>query len=534
MALYRKNITKNRKKIVLTAGLILILLTAVALSGCTGQKNTENTPTDTNILPSEEFKFKIDQIISKDDYEFSSWGMMAVDTNSGKVLLSLDEDKLFTPGSTTKVFTSSSALEILGKDYRFKTPVYYKDDNLVLVASGDLAMGGRGADTGVLEYTTEDHVDAKGFGDCIIVESDPLSGLNSLAKQVHDAGITTVTDVAIDARLFEKTKLEDSAFLTPIVINDNLIDVTITPAKEGAAPDIDWRPKSSAYTVKNSIVTGKAGTEMSVVVPDYTGQTVIEITGEIPADSKPITLVSLVLVPEEFARSLFIDALKNAGVSVKSDSGGKNPEDILPAKDAYSDYKKAAELISPPFSEYVKVTLKVSQNLYANCMLGLIAAHEGYDIIDAGLYIEGDFLKSAGVNLNSLFLADGEGSSANRISPLAATTLTKYIAGTDNYQILKDSMPVLGVDGTLASGAKKGDPGYGEIYAKTGTSLSSDMKGEIFAYARGLLGYMKTENGNDITFVIYVNNVPGIKSINDLSGIVTDVTDISVLMYQYL
>jgi D-alanyl-D-alanine carboxypeptidase/D-alanyl-D-alanine-endopeptidase (penicillin-binding protein 4) len=245
-------------------------------------------------------------------------------------------------------------------------------------------------------------------------------------------------------------------------------------------------------------------------------------------------MTSRVNAPDEFARGLFIDALKEAGVEVKSNSEGINPTEILPEKDSYDNFKKVAELTSPPFSEYAKVTLKVSQNLYADCMLGIIAAHEGYDFLDAGLYFEGDFLKSAGVNLDSLFLYDGGGSVLNRISPYAATTLTKYVAGTDDYEALKDSMPILGVDGTLASGAKKGDPGYGVIRAKTGTSVAGDIQGKIFAYTRGLLGYMTTENGNDITFVIYVNNVPGMESIDDISGVVTDVNDISVLMYQYL
>ncbi|KAF5058802.1 hypothetical protein DSECCO2_342760 [anaerobic digester metagenome] len=48
--------------------------------------------------------------------------MMARDTSTGEVLLSMNGDRLFTSGSTTEVFTVSAALDLLGPDYRFRTP----------------------------------------------------------------------------------------------------------------------------------------------------------------------------------------------------------------------------------------------------------------------------------------------------------------------------------------------------------------------------------------------------------------------------
>lgn len=326
----------------------------------------------------------------------------------------------------------------------------------------------------------------------------------------------------------------DKVIITPIVVNDNLIDVTIVPGAQGEPAKIDWIPKSSAYTLTNHVVTGSVRSEMSVLVPDYTGQQMIDVTCSIPADTGTLNLTSTVLVPSLFARGLFIDALENAGVVVDAPTTGENPADKLPETSAYEAENEVAELTSSPFSEYAKVTLKVSQNLYANCLLGIIAAREGYDTVDGGLFAEGIYLESAGVNPDTLFLGDGEGSIINRISPLAGTTLTVYVAGTENFDILKDSMPVLGVDGTLATGAEPGDPGYGEIHAKTGTSVAGDQWNCLFVYTRGLLGYMITENGNNITFAIYVNNVPGLESMDDLQGVVGDVNDVAVVMYEYL
>lgn len=519
------------RRLLTIVGVVLIVLAALCAAGCTA-----TSPAETVIPPdaenATEFKEQVDAVISQERYDYATWGMMARDTSTGEVLLSMNGDRLFTPGSTTKVFTVSTALDVLGPDYRFRTPVYRVGDDLVLVASGDLAMGGRAGPNGTLAFTNEDHGDAWAFGDCLLVGADPLAGLESLAEQVAAAGVTAADDVIVDDRLFGETQMMSEGLVTPIVVNDNLIDVTIVPGREGEPATVDWRPRSSAYTIESRVVTGPAGSDPAVMIPAYTGQAVIEVTGTVPADAGPVNLTSNVEIPAAFARSLFIDALENAGVSVLAPTAGENPSGRLP--DEYGSVGRVAELVSPPFSEYAKVTLKVSQNLYANCLLGIIAAHEGYDTVEAGLFVEGAFLEEIGVNPNTLLLADGEGSVMNRISPLAATDLAAYMAGTDLYAPLSDALPVLGVDGTLAANARPGDPGYGVIRAKTGTSAGADQQGGIFLYTRGLLGYMTTAKGTPVTFAIYVNNIAGLASMDDLQGVTDDVNDVAVLIYEYL
>jgi D-alanyl-D-alanine carboxypeptidase/D-alanyl-D-alanine-endopeptidase (penicillin-binding protein 4) len=533
---YNKNRNDNY---LIKSGLIVLILLLITTTLCCGCTQTDNIDSggdkaeNSAMKAQADFKEEIDAIISDEKYDYSDWGFMAKDMNSGEVLLSHNIDKMFTPGSTTKVFTVTTALDILGPDYRFKTPVYYTDENLILVASGDPAMGGRSLPDGTLEFTNEDHVDAGAFGSCILTKSDPLAGLNDLSKQAYDSGIRTVNDVAIDTSLFKEEMQADKGIITPIIINDNLIDITVIPEKAGSPATVDWRPKSSAYTVKSSITTGDSGSQGDLIIADYNGQKVIEISGTIPEGSESVNVTSNVNVPAQFARSLFIDALERAGISVKSPVD-RYPSEIQSGDHNYKTYDIAGELISQPLSEYAKVTLKVSQNLYANCLIAIIGAHEGYNSFDAGMITEGEFLKNSGINVKSLALADGEGSINNRISPKSAIDLLSYAHKQDYYQVLKDSMPLLGVDGTLAKGAEPGDPGYGKISAKTGTSVTMIMTGDIFVYARGLLGYMNTENGNDIAFVIYANNVPVGEGMQGINDVVSDVNGVAVAIYRHL
>ncbi len=68
-------------------------------------------------------------------------------------------------------------------------------------------MGGHTLPDGTIEYTNIDHGDANALQGAILTTTDPLAGLNSLALQVKASGIMKVSDVVIDDRLFETTRM---------------------------------------------------------------------------------------------------------------------------------------------------------------------------------------------------------------------------------------------------------------------------------------------------------------------------------------
>ena len=198
-------------------------------------------------------------IIKDPLYKGSSWGILVKDLESGEVVYQLNMEKLFVPASTTKLFTLSAGLDTFGPDYRFQTPIYRwgkvdsqgtLDGDLVLVASGDLTMGGRTTPDGRIAYTNMDHTDAAmdGIFEAILTKPDPLAGLNELARQVATSGIKYVKgDVIIDNRLFQIITSPAGIARTPMVINDNIIDFIITPAKLGEKASVDYRPRTIAY-----------------------------------------------------------------------------------------------------------------------------------------------------------------------------------------------------------------------------------------------------------------------------------------------
>src|SRR5260370_39939928 len=96
------------------------------------------------------------------------------------------------------------------------------------------------------------HCDANNFGSASLTRPDPLAGLNKLASQVVAAGIKREPgDVIVDDRLFKQFRGPNQLLqITPIIINDNLIDVAIIPHKPGQKAMVEWRRQPPACKVR--------------------------------------------------------------------------------------------------------------------------------------------------------------------------------------------------------------------------------------------------------------------------------------------
>lgn len=457
-------------------------------------------------------------VINKPLYRHSVWGLLVADQNTGQVVYQLNAGKLFAPASNTKLFTTAAALQDLGADYRYQTPVYQRgrlskrgvlDGDLILVASGDLTLGGRTTPEGRIAFRNEDHTYAA-MGGAKLTETDPLAGLNDLARQVSAAGINRVDgQVIIDDRLFESGLLEPGAslILTPMVVNDNVIDLVITPTRPGQPAKVKWRPRSGAWRVDAQVLTvPKGGQPDGSITSPGLGKVVVR--GAIPADAPPTVQVAQVEHPAEFARALFIEALERAGVSVSASALTPNPRQLLPYGQDYKNYKRVALLTSPPLAESIRLILKTSHNLGADLLPLTLAAHHGLRGFEQGMALEGQILKKMGVPMDQVSLSDGEGGViADRVTPTGVVKLLRIMAQHKDFKAYYDALPILGVDGTLHNAVGPDSPARGKIRAKTGTSITSDLAGQrLFITAKAFAGYMTAHSGRKLVFAFYVNS----------------------------
>jgi D-alanyl-D-alanine carboxypeptidase/D-alanyl-D-alanine-endopeptidase (penicillin-binding protein 4) len=462
----------------------------------------------------------LSEIIGKPVYRHSIWGYEVVDQRTGAVLLRKNTDEMFVTGSILKIYAASTALDVLGPGYRFRTPVYRRgrvvrgvlNGNLVLVASGDLSLGLRERPNGTLAFNSSPEIDHNyadtGLpGPALVPHSNPLAGLNQLAKQVRAKGIRHIRgNVVIDDRLFNTYRDWPDGVLSPIWVNENVIDITSKPTSPGAAARVAWRPKTKAIRVESQVRTVKG--QGAPLVVDSPSRGLVRIRGDIGARSKPILSIWHIADPAAFARTAFIQALRRAGVNVDVRATGSNPRKLLPRSRSYPRGDRVAERVSPPLSEYVKVILKVSYNRGADDLVCLVAAARGSRNCVDGLKTELATIQRLGVSPVTTILFDGAGSSEyDRSSLPDFTTLLRRAALAKWGWTLHHGLPILGVDGTAATN-QKGTPAAGHVFVKSGTrgqTTPTAEQGILSALTQA--GYIDAKSGRTLVFAIFLRDL---------------------------
>ncbi|MEX2972215.1 D-alanyl-D-alanine carboxypeptidase/D-alanyl-D-alanine-endopeptidase [Streptomyces sp. C184] len=478
---------------------------------------------------------RIAAVMRKPDYRHAQWGLFQQNPAGGEVTQSRYADQFFIPGSTAKLFSVSGTWRTLGSDHRFVTPVHAVGrrlgstlkGNLDLVAQGDLTLGGRTRKDGTVAFTTIDHTYADDVPGATLTPENPLAGIDQLARQVRASGIRRVDgNVVIDARLFRPDPVLDPT-PTPLIINDNLIDLLTSPgAGAGAPAGLDWRPKVAPYHVTSAVRTVAAGQPTDIDVTSSPDGTRIRLSGTIAAGSAPVLRVSGIKDPNAFGRTALIEALQRAGVQVRAKAVGSNPAGQLPR--SYQGAPAVARYTSPSYAEYAKLILKVSHNLGANLGMCLMATTAGSSNCEEGFPVLAAFLDRAHVDRRAVQLADGRGGNpADRTTPRALAQILTYWQHTPEAQRFRTSLPVLGVDGTLADSCRH-CPSRGKVFAKTGTAAGGDtLNNRLAVGAETAAGYLETRKGH---FDVFFDGVNGASTPNaDINGVLAIGNDVAAV-----
>ncbi|MEE2034982.1 D-alanyl-D-alanine carboxypeptidase/D-alanyl-D-alanine endopeptidase [Rhodococcus chondri] len=490
---------------------IALTATVLAVTACASVDTTsavEDSP-ETTTGASGDIPDAAAQIMAAPEYRTARWLFHIVDPENGAVLLSQRPDEMVFTGSTAKEFTLGTVYDTIGPDTTLTTPVYATQapvngavsGDLVLVASGDLALGGRGATDGRVDETftadTIDHV----YGDLALnattVPDDPLAGLDALARQVTDAGITRVDgDVVIDTRIWDTYQGQEGP-VPSVFVNDNILDITVTA--DGDTVTAETRPRTQAYAVESTVTVGD---EASLTVDvDPANPRRLTVSGTITADSSQLTIYR---VPDaaEWARTLFTEALDRAGVTVAAPAVGPNNEAGLPAPDSYPDNSRVASLESPPLKTFGSMILQTSYNTGANAMLCLLAARAGSTNCEDGLSSIRSVIDKSDVDGADVILVDGQGADPASTTPRQMTGWMMWARQQPWGDDLIAGQPVLGESGTLASvGADS--PAVGKVAAKTGTSAALDpVTGRLLYNVQSLAGYLFRDDGTPLVFAL--------------------------------
>jgi serine-type D-Ala-D-Ala carboxypeptidase/endopeptidase (penicillin-binding protein 4) len=438
-------------------------------------------------------------IVNSPTYQYGGWSWNVVDLGTGTTLYAKDENKLNFLGSTTKLFTTGTYYDEFGPDSTLRTPVYAvgpRDGgslrgDLVLVGSGDFILGGRGVLDGQLQYTEPDHVYAYAIPTAQPVKADPLAGLDRLAGEVAAKGIRSVTgDVLVNDELWDPFQTKEGV-VTSIMVNDNLLDILVNPgAKPGDPITMSTIPRTGYFDVVNQGVTGATGSASTVAATLGAGNRIV-VSGSLPLGSAQLDLATFAPDPAGYARALFIEALRRAGVTVNAPLAA--PTGTLPPDGDYTDQNKVASLTSPPTSILTKLVMKISDNRGAETLLCLMAKKAGSRDCEQGMSTIISKFAKAGIEPGSVMIYDGEGSDPASATPAALLRWLTWVHGQPWAEPFTQALPDVNHDG--------------KIMVKSGLSARPDI-GPMPAMfvAAGQSGYLTTASGRHTVVALFALN----------------------------
>lgn len=397
-------------------------------------------------------------------------GIVIQQANNGDILYYHLADSLFYPASGTKLFSSAAALKKLGKDFRFETNLYAKDQSIYLKFSGDPSLTEKNLDHLIAQLKQRNIKTIKGH---FVIDD------HTFATPWYGAGWT-----------WESIPWYYSAPVSSIVINENKANLKILKSKQLNQPISfeygDAFPSLQFKTNVLSVTKEAAQNDCALHVEQHLD--VYQLGGCWPQERTPFTLQLALQDPSIVAIQAIKQALQNNGIKLKGRIViGKVPNE--------------AQLIdkhqSPPLSELLKTILQDSNNLYADAVtktLGLSEGHLG-SFQHGVTAIKHILNESYNLPVDDYQLFDGSGLSRyTLISPTFIAELLYQLYHDPDFNTFHQALPRAGISGTLDYRMKS--PTLAQrVVAKTGSAKGSSS----------LSGYLKAKSGKVFIFTVIIN-----------------------------
>lgn len=400
-----------------------------------------------------------------------------VDTATGNVIASHNSELALNPASCMKIITSAATLSMLGPNYSLVTDIYADKKPSAGVIS-TLYM--------------------YGTGDPFLVNEE----LERIAGEVYASGVRRISDGIVvddtffDSEDFPKKKGNEhrayAAKVSAVAVNFNSAEIRLTPGKRvGSRAEVSVIPPIDYIEVVNKLTTGKRFKAGLVIAPKGDRE-LLKATGTVPIRLSEEAIYRSIGNPAAYAGSILKYMLEQKGIQVV----GSVREGSVPESAVHLYRAK-----SKPLSELVLLMNKKSINFIAEQLTKHLGAVK-YGVpgsTEKGVRAFGDFLRSIGIADGTYVLENGSGLSdeIRLTSKQLATILAAAYRSEKLGEVLSDSFPILGVDGTTKRWRVDSSI-HGVARAKTGTLNGVST----------LAGFVPTKSGRMAAFAIFANGLP--------------------------
>lgn len=377
----------------------------------------------------------IDRFVDDSLLRHASVGVIVTDVKNGKMLGGRNINLACITASTMKTVTSTAALELLGADFTFQTPVYLDGEihgntlrgNLVVVGRGDPTLGS-------------------------VYFKDNLDIVNEVLESLRNQGITTIEGkVLVDNSLYYYPAYngdwcaDDLAWdfgmgLHALNYCDNRMKLVFKGNGDGSVQNAHFEPNVPGVQIINRMRPGNV--DNVGVLLEYANPAIV-LTGT-AADTTYVFNVS-----NPTPGALLVDSLNrtlaNSGIKI-----GNKQYDPSDRRWLLMTHK------SPVLSDIIFSLLERSDNMFTEALLKAIAVNSKRQPTEVqGVAVVDSLLTARGIDASGKFQYDGSGLARNNKAPVKffADMLT-YMAdrrfGTKQLRLV-DLMTRLGINAKIGT-----------------------------------------------------------------------------------
>lgn len=443
----------------------------------------------------------IDEILSASELSGASLGLSVINIETGEILYKKNPHILLIPASTMKLFTTATALEILGPDFRYATRIYIDgvikdsgelDGDIIIRASGDPSMS-------------------------LLYMKDPGVILDNIALALDSMHITSIKgNIILDHGYFDNEAfgpgwaIDDipypySAPISAISFYDNKVELSFKPGiKAGDYSRLTIIPDNSYLRIVNNVMTVSANAPTLLETDSDPRSGVIDIQGAIAlpdaqsvqkksSGDQAMSLGLSIDDPVQYFLHVFKQRLEKMGIRIR---GSLLRNELVDGPISYSELKVLYTHVSPPIASIIQTINTFSHNLGADMLLKTM----GKEQFGEGSFMKGTesvkkFLTSIGIMPEQCSIVDGSGlSRLNLLSAQQQTTLLSKMYRSSTRDVFRASLAKPGMPGTLNNRMLK-SLAQQHVIAKTGSMNNVSC----------LSGYITTRDEENLAFSIMIN-----------------------------
>jgi serine-type D-Ala-D-Ala carboxypeptidase/endopeptidase (penicillin-binding protein 4) len=416
-------------------------------------------------------KAAVDRLMTDPVMRYAMLGVHVEEAGSGKVLYSHDGRVGLVPASSQKVVTAATALDLLGKDFRFETIFAHAGEVRNGVVEGPLVVIGSGDPTLGSDRFIDSREPSLAAG---LKAALDKSGIRQFKGGIEGRIGAIERETIPSGWIWEDVGNYYGAGHAALNWHENRFNLWLRPGKKPGDPVSVERTDPSLEGIRfhNELVSGPVGSGDNAYLFLRPGTSDMAIRGTVPCCVGQFRISGAVMDPVDFTlRRLQLMAGASGSVRLSTEKSVQGLTIIHTHR-------------SPRLDSIIREFLRESVNLFGETMVHAISSSGGSTATyEDGMSRLQRFWKERGIDPEALRMSDGSGlSPRNRVTAEALVQVLQDARKRPWFPVFEQALPV-----------------------HDGNRMKSGSMTGVRAYA----GYVRGDDGNMRVFSVIANNYSG-------------------------